>query len=100
MADVGMTWDYCEKCGRRIVVGEICYDTGNDSYCSDCCKTVDTKNAWGDRFDAAVEYVPVVRCRDCKHIDKVTFVCTELDTEVGANHYCSFGERKADNAAD
>ena len=39
-------WAYCEKCGRRIPVGEICYNIGEDSYCRDCCKEVDTQEVY------------------------------------------------------
>lgn len=97
MAD-GLTWDYCAKCGRKIAVGEVCFDTGDDSYCSDCCKQVDTNKDWGDRFAGAVEYAPVVRCKECKHRDAI-FVCDQFDAEVGAKHFCSLGERR-DDAAD
>ena len=47
-----ITWTYCEKCGRAIRVGEICFDIGEDSYCTDCCKEVNTLDEyakeWGD----------------------------------------------------
>ena len=36
-------WSYCEKCGRKILVGEICFEIGDDDYCSDCCKRVNTR---------------------------------------------------------
>ena len=107
MAD-GLTWDYCAKCGRKIAVGEVCFDTGDDSYCSDCCKQVDTNKDWGDRFAGAVEYVPVVRCKDCKHFtakegyEYIGGFCNVTDVVTHgrrADAYCSMGERR-DNAAD
>lgn len=54
---------------------------------------------------AAVETSPsieVVLCRDCKHWGGITygFVCRKLsgiETKIcmGAEHFCSYGERKA-----
>lgn len=48
----------------------------------------------------AVDFVEVVRCKDCKHWGGVTFgfVCRKfsgIDTKIcmGADHYCSYGER-------
>lgn len=37
-----ITWCYCEKCGKKIMVGDTCFDIGIDTYCSDCCKEVNT----------------------------------------------------------
>lgn len=45
-------WCYCENCGRRIEVGETCFDIGVDTYCSDCCKPVNTMYAWERQSDA------------------------------------------------
>lgn len=36
-------WSFCEKCGRKIFVGEILFEIGDDDYCSDCCKQVNTE---------------------------------------------------------
>ena len=48
-----------------------------------------------------VDFVEVVRCRDCKHYGDVTygFVCRKYsgaETKVctDKDHYCSYGERK------
>lgn len=50
------------------------------------------------------DVVEVVRCRDCVHWGGVTygFVCRKfsgIDTKIcmGADHYCSYGEKKANN---
>ena len=31
-----LCWDYCDKCGCRIEVGDDCYEVGEDTYCSNC----------------------------------------------------------------
>lgn len=36
----------------------------------------------------------IVRCRECEHLDRAIFVCTEFDAEVGANHFCSLGKKE------
>lgn len=47
----------------------------------------------------AVDVVPVVRCKDCKHLYQDTFddslwCCRDVDREVVENHFCSYGERR------
>jgi hypothetical protein len=49
----------------------------------------------------AVDFVEVVRCKDCKHYGGVTygFVCrkysgAETKVYTEKDHYCSYGERK------
>ena len=49
------------------------------------------------------DVVEVVRCKDCKYWGGITygFVCRNfsgIDTKIcmGADHYCSYGERKDD----
>ena len=42
-----------------------------------------------------IDAVEVVRCKDCKHRDAI-FVCAQFDADVGANHFCSLGERRSD----
>lgn len=32
-------WTYCEKCGKRIEIGDTYYDVGEEAYCTDCCKS-------------------------------------------------------------
>lgn len=35
--NVGMLWDYCECCGKRIEVGDVCYDIADGtSLCIEC----------------------------------------------------------------
>lgn len=50
------------------------------------------------------DVVPVVRCKDCKHCRKDTyFDCCDKYSRpfdklyVEKDHFCSYGERKADN---
>lgn len=48
-----------------------------------------------------VDAVPVVRCKDCINwFDNGTDYCScEVDALLReANHFCSYGERRADNA--
>lgn len=51
----------------------------------------------------AVDAVPVVRCRDCKHWLKdfagcsdIVGLCEWANYAVGANGYCLYGEPKGD----
>lgn len=46
-------------------------------------------------LDAAVDAVPVVRCKDCKWYDRTECCnCKYMNDFVEDNDYCSFGERK------
>lgn len=54
-----------------------------------------------NQFPTAVDAVPVVRCRDCKHWLKDFAGCSDIvgrcewaNYAVGANGYCLYGERK------
>lgn len=47
-----LLWCYCDKCGRKIMVGETCYDIGQDTYCSDCCKPINTLYKWERSVEA------------------------------------------------
>lgn len=48
----------------------------------------------------AVDAVPVVRCRDCKHYERGVCVCPYLCVSGAAclypqpEHFCSYGERR------
>ena len=47
----------------------------------------------------AADVVPVVRCKDCKHLYEDTFdgslwCCRDEEREVVENHFCSYGERR------
>lgn len=69
---------------------------------------------WNDAMDAIIENAPtieavsVVRCRDCvngtvcKNLQDVEYVdCTFDDYAVRKPYdFCSYGERRADNATD
>ena len=46
-----------------------------------------------------IDAVEVVRCKECKHRDAI-FVCAQFDAEVGANHFCSLGERRSDGCCE
>ena len=41
-----------------------------------------------------VEYVPVVRCKDCKHWDAFTQSCEELDGIFLPEWYCADGVKR------
>lgn len=47
-----LLWSYCDKCDRKIMVGETCYDVGIDTFCSDCCKSVNTLHEWERQVEA------------------------------------------------
>lgn len=56
-----------------------------------------------NQFPTAVDAVPVVRCRDCKHWLKDFAGCSDIvgrcewaNYAVGANGYCLYGEPKGD----
>ena len=68
-------------------------------------KKEDDKPAWlaSDYYVDYMEYVPVIRCKDCKHW--VCGVCdlhsekpdeynTGLEIEMFSDDFCSYGERK------
>lgn len=50
-----LLWCYCDKCGRKIMVGETCYDVGADTFCEDCCKAVNTLHEWERQADGGDE---------------------------------------------
>lgn len=45
-------WCYCDKCDRKIMIGETCYDIGNETYCSDCCKPINTEYEYERQVEA------------------------------------------------
>ena len=47
-----LCWDYCDKCGCRIEVGDDCYEVGEDTYCENCCKHINTMQAWERMVEA------------------------------------------------
>ena len=47
----------------------------------------------------AVDFVEVVRCKDCAHFDRKSGTCNHFGyytyaPDVGEDDYCSFGERR------
>lgn len=50
-----LCWTYCDNCGRKIAVGETCYDVGYQTFCSDCCKEVNTMYEWERKSEAEDE---------------------------------------------
>lgn len=46
-----LLWCYCDKCGKRIEVGDTCYDIGIDTLCSDCVKERNTLWEWERRCE-------------------------------------------------
>lgn len=57
-----------------------------------------------EKEKALADIVEVVRCKDCVHWGGTTygFICRKfsgLDTKIcmGADHYCSYGERRDEN---
>ena len=49
-----------------------------------------------------VEYMPVVRCKDCKHFLKAEvngngfLICSVTDKEIYEHDFCSYGERRSE----
>ena len=46
-----------------------------------------------------IDAVPVVRCKDCQHsfeddFDGSWWCCRDIEREVVADHFCSYGERR------
>lgn len=80
-------------CNRK----DICYNY--PKHCELCQATSDMVNCYPCFQDKDI--VEVVRCKDCIHWGGVTygFVCRKLsgiETKIcmGADHFCSYGERK------
>lgn len=51
----------------------------------------------------AIDAVEVVRCKDCKHFNPVEGglpLCTMHLVAMAYNDFCSYGERRNDNATD
>lgn len=78
--------DNCKKDGRPCIFSEKCFEP----------ESVTTKEH--------TNYVEVVYCRECKHWWKANELCAHPKcregmvcvTEAPADHYCGYGERKAD----
>lgn len=50
----------------------------------------------------AVDAVEVVRCRNCMHLFSIIFgsYCQLLGKQMDKDDYCSYGERRDENAVD
>lgn len=58
---MGLLYDYCNGCGRRIEIGEMAYeiadktpedpDLGGLTFCEKCCKAVNTMWWWERRTE-------------------------------------------------
>lgn len=40
--------------------------------------------------------VSVVRCKECKHKDKIVNYCYEKDRKVDGDDFCNYGEREGE----
>lgn len=59
----------------------------------------DNENEKCPHFKIAADVVPVVRCKDCDHLEKYGFCFKNINGLSGykkpkADDFCSFGERK------
>ena len=71
------------------------------------CSVCNQRNAWGevnfcpwcgaDMRGATPDYVPVIRCRDCRNFNNG--ICCDMGGLVfaGDDDYCPYGERRAEN---
>lgn len=61
--------------------------------------SIETIQKWID--DApTVDSVPVVRCKDCKYYNIYNHYCVNDGVSVKLDDYCSWGERRDENADD
>ena len=90
----------CKDCLHYEVCKELRY--GDISNCnSDGC---------GGLFKPQADYVEVVRCGDCKHCELIypikakskepepLYYCCSLECPTKPTDFCSYGERKIENA--
>ena len=89
---------------RSALIEHMCRScTSKCNLDDECCCSVDAVNN-----APAVDAVKVVRCKDCEKCDHVkdapvdggVWICHLCRTLVHKNHFCSYGERRKDNAAD
>jgi hypothetical protein len=94
--ELGILPSYCKNCKQEC----------EDCIHEDVCKIRHFPSMFGltgngcPDFKNKADVVEVVRCKDCAHWGGVTygFVCRKfsgLETKIcmGADHYCSYGER-------
>lgn len=87
-----------EKIGN--MKSEITYNRGGYQYCNE-----DEKNEWNklDSFDSlvcdapTVDAVEVIRCKDCQQMLQKGW-CSLHNTPMAQEDFCSYGERRTDNA--
>ena len=91
---------------RKALLDELCRDNCERTYDGTChnCRMTETIADF-----PAVDVVPVVRCRDCKHFNMKSMECeneaVSTDHEGGASYslnfylddFCSYGERRKAN---
>jgi hypothetical protein len=83
-------------------VCEFCNEHCGD----DPCEPSDCEWMAAIESEPAADVVEVVRCKDCKHgrifgLKKQLVDCPYYDDHmVDFDHFCSYGERRSDNATD
>lgn len=84
-------------------------DTGKNNYKGETLMNYEVADMIEDCIDnaPAADVVEVVRCKDCQHWGGVTygFVCRKfsgMETKIcmGADHFCSYGERKTTDGSE
>ena len=91
--------DLIDRAALLKRIDKVCMDT--DPYRAGVQFGVETVGGW-IREAPAVDAVPVVRCKDCKHYEnhklKVFENCVrnERFIPMKPNDFCSYGERRTD----
>lgn len=98
---------YCTRCD--VTTSKTTYRvevelTGTGDIMARVDERPEAIEAWNRRVNdgkaPAVDAVAVVRCKDCMYWNDGSSLCTcNFDIMSGEN-FCSFGERRSDNAAD
>lgn len=67
-------WCYCDECGKRIEVGDICFDMGIDTFCSDCVKVCTTsgENKADDFCGVLCDFVEDIIKRQKEEIERLS----------------------------
>lgn len=96
--------EYLVKEAEAVLDFRKKYYTDKDRI-ADAASTVE----WLKYYAPAADVVEVVRCRDCKHrvdwheegyADDTGMCIAAIQHIVAPNHFCSYGERRDNNAAD
>lgn len=58
------------------------------------------RDGYAEALEVTDDTTPVVRCKECKHRipNPHGYTCKRLFKEVSLDHYCSWGERREDEA--